>query len=158
VKSKFVFTEENGSLGPTREAAEADLHEALLTEHDARQAAEDEEDIRLADESRAEIRAGGVTISLEDVLKRYGLGSVKVGIVSDIHGTSSLSTLPSAIFAASAALRSSALATCSTSSLSARRSSSVSKPRERPARAAPATAGHAQVRCPTPGRAARPGQ
>ncbi len=101
MKSKFVFTEKNGTwsahdsnvpgvygLGPTREAAEADLREALapLTEHDARQAAEDAEDIRLADESRAEIRAGGVMLSQTDVLKRYSLASVKVGIVSDIHG------------------------------------------------------------------------
>ena len=95
MKSKIGFTEENGTWsahdsnvpgvygrGPTRKAAEADLREALalLTEHDARQSAEDAEDIRLADESRAEIRPGGVTISLEDVAKRYGLASVKVGI------------------------------------------------------------------------------
>jgi predicted RNase H-like HicB family nuclease len=91
VKSKIVFTEEDGTwsahdpdvpgvygLGPTRAAAKADLREALtlLADYVASQAddeAEDAEDIRLADESRAEIRADGVTIPLEDVLKRYGL-------------------------------------------------------------------------------------
>jgi predicted phosphodiesterase/predicted RNase H-like HicB family nuclease len=115
VKSKIVFTEENGTwsahdpkvpgvygLGPTRVAAVADLAEAkaLLGEYDASQAEdedEDAEDIRLADASRAEVLAGGATFSHEDILKRYGVGeapqaakslpvSVKVGIVSDIHG------------------------------------------------------------------------
>jgi predicted phosphodiesterase/predicted RNase H-like HicB family nuclease len=115
VKSKIVFTEEDGTwsahdpnvpgvygLGPTRVAAVADLAEAkaLLGEYDASQADdedEDAEDIRLADASCAEVLAGGATFSHEDILKRYGVGeapqaakslpvSVKVGIVSDIHG------------------------------------------------------------------------
>jgi predicted phosphodiesterase len=115
VKSKIVFTEEDGTwsahdpnvigvygLGPTHAAAEADLAEAkaLLGEYDASQPDdedEDAEDIRLADASRAEIHAGGVMLSHADVSKRYGVGaahhaarslpvSAKVGIVSDIHG------------------------------------------------------------------------
>ena len=91
MKSKIVFTKEDDTwsahdpnvpgvygLGPTRAAAKADLAEALalLADYVASQAddeAEDAEDIRLADKSRAEIRADGVTIPLEDVLKRYGL-------------------------------------------------------------------------------------
>jgi predicted RNase H-like HicB family nuclease len=91
VKSKIVLTKEGDTwsahdpsvpgvhgLGPTRAAAKADLREALalLADYVASQAdeeAEDAEDIRLTDKSRAEIRAGGVTIPLEDVLKRYGL-------------------------------------------------------------------------------------
>jgi predicted phosphodiesterase/predicted RNase H-like HicB family nuclease len=69
-------------LGPTRRAAEADLAEALalLAEH------EDADDLSTAEKSLAEVRAGGVTFSHDDVLKRYGLTPVKVGVVSDIHG------------------------------------------------------------------------
>jgi predicted phosphodiesterase/predicted RNase H-like HicB family nuclease len=75
-------------LGPTREADEADLCEALATvaEYDASQADEDEEAVRLADKALDEIHAGGATFSHDEMLKRCGLGSVKVGIVSDIHG------------------------------------------------------------------------
>lgn len=114
MKSKIVFTEENGTwsahdpnvpgvygLGPTRVAAGADLAEAkaLLGEYNASQADDDDdaEDIRLADASWAKVLAGGATFSHEEVLKRYGVGearqaanslpiSVKVGIISDIHG------------------------------------------------------------------------
>jgi RHH-type transcriptional regulator, rel operon repressor / antitoxin RelB len=46
----------------------------------ARQAIEehigDMEDIYLAEKSLAEVRAGGTTTSLKDVMKRYGLKSV----------------------------------------------------------------------------------
>jgi predicted phosphodiesterase/predicted RNase H-like HicB family nuclease len=105
MKGKIVFTEEDGTwsahdpsvpgvygLGPTREAAAADLSEAraLLGEYDASQADdedEDAEDIRLADASLAEVRAGGATFTHEQMLQRCGLvPPVKVGIVSDIHG------------------------------------------------------------------------
>jgi putative phosphoesterase len=98
---KVVFTEEEGTwsahdptvpgvygIGPTREAALADLAEAtaLLAEYEASQAAEDAEDLRLADEAIAEVRAGGATFSHDEMLKRCGLATMKVGIVSDIHG------------------------------------------------------------------------
>lgn len=78
-------------VGPTREAALADLAEAkaLLDECDAGQPAdeaEDAEDILLADEALAEVRATGVTFTHDEMLRRYGLAPVKVGIVSDIHG------------------------------------------------------------------------
>jgi putative phosphoesterase len=59
---------------------------ALLAEHNATQATEDVEDVRLADEAIAEIRAGGATFSHDEMLKRCGLATMKVGIVSDIHG------------------------------------------------------------------------
>ena len=75
-------------LGPTREAAEADLREALalLAEYDASQAAEDAEDVRLADKALDEIHAGGATFTHDEMIKRCGLEPVKVGILSDIHG------------------------------------------------------------------------
>lgn len=75
--------------GPTREAALADLAEAkaLLTRRDAVQADDhDAEDIRLANEALADLRATGITYRHDEVLRRYGLAPVKVGIVSDIHG------------------------------------------------------------------------
>ena len=93
VKSKLVFAEENGiwsahdpsvpgvyGLGPTREAALADLAEAkeLLGEYVAGQDAdEDAEDVRLADESMAEVLAGGRVFTHEEVLARLGLGQKK---------------------------------------------------------------------------------
>ncbi len=101
LKIKLVFTEEDGTwsahdpkvpgaygLGPTREAAEADLREALalLAEYDAGQAAEDAEDVRLADKALDEIHAGVATVTHDEMFKRLGLAPVKVGIVSDIHG------------------------------------------------------------------------
>ena len=105
MKSNIIVTEENETwsahdpnvpgvygLGPTREAAMADLSEAraLLGEYDASQADdedEDAEDVRLADASLAEVRAGGATFTHEQMLQRYGIAPpVKVGIVSDIHG------------------------------------------------------------------------
>jgi len=62
-------------VGPTREAALADLAEAkaLLGKCDAGQPddeAEDAEDVRLADEALAEVRAGGATFTHDEMLER----------------------------------------------------------------------------------------
>jgi predicted phosphodiesterase/predicted RNase H-like HicB family nuclease len=74
-------------LGATREEALADLAEAsaALAEYEADLA----EDLRAAEASRAEIRAGGVLLSQEQVDEQFGWEPrerVKVGIVSDVHG------------------------------------------------------------------------
>ena len=122
MKSKIVFTEENGTwsahdpnvagvygLGPTREAAEADLAEAkaLLGDHDASQADdedEDAEDARLADKALEEFYATGIAYTHDEVLKRFGLEPAKVGtqpiesqaqaIGTQSIGTQSIGTQP----------------------------------------------------------------
>ena len=103
MKSKIVFTEENGTwsahdpnvagvygLGPTREAAEADLAEAkaLLGEYDASQAddeAEDAEDARLADEALDRFHETGITYTHDEVRKMLGLSDDKTEDVEDVR-------------------------------------------------------------------------
>jgi predicted phosphodiesterase/predicted RNase H-like HicB family nuclease len=72
-------------LGPTREAALADLAEAKATLAKY----EDAVDLKAAEQALAEIRAGGRVFTHEEVLARYGLVqkfAAKIGIISDVHG------------------------------------------------------------------------
>ena len=64
-------------VGPTREAALADLAEAKATLAEYLDSLEDAADVRAADEAYAEILAGGRVYTHEEVVARLGLGRKK---------------------------------------------------------------------------------